>query len=361
MIKSSFYNFYFTFTIFSYLFGIKPLYFLWAFYSFIIVLIELTDNENNFKFKFSFVKFSIFLFVPIAFLNLRYDSDIILQIGINIISFITMSVMSQNKKINLLFIFRWNLYFAFIFLFAALYYVGFSDFPYTLPFENIFIGSSSNGVTTVVLILNFAYQVLLLNRNKKTDNFASLLTILISLAGYGRGAIIASIVQFLGGLFINTNKVGIYKKISFFLFVLSMIIYNYESIEEFVISKTKIGGGIEDLERQKILNDYTNISFIEALFGRTYEDTVIDKYNNGNAHNSMIRIHHLYGIFGVIYFLYWSFRILIYKNNRDKTFKAILFLGSSFFLRIFTEILFFGTIMDVIFFSLINDKLKNDD
>ncbi len=347
---------YFLFTIFAYLLGLKELYLIWVFFSLLIITLEYSIKRSL---SWQGRIFSLLLLLPVGIINIINEVDIIFQVVIDILSLFTIAFLSQNRKFDGFQIIKYCSYLLNFILVLLSINVGFADFPYSLPFEKIFIGSSSNGVTTVAVVLNFTYQILLIKIKNKSDIKANILTLLITIIGFGRGAILAATLQLLGGLIYNYKSYRGYYY-SLIIILLTIIIYiNYESINEFIISKTKLGSGLEDIERQKILNDYSKMNIFEFFFGRTYSMTSIDQNNFGNPHNSFIRIHHCYGIFGIIYFLFWTIKSMIVSTKTILNLLILLFFGVGFFLRIFTEIIFFGTIMDIFFFTLIfqqNDK-----
>jgi len=85
------------------------------------------------------------------------------------------------------------------------------------------------------------------------------------------------------------------------------------------------------------------------LIGNSYEDTLINKYYGGNPHNSFLRLHSFYGIFGLItVFLILIFILFRKKMSSDKfVFICLLIL---IFFRAYTEPILFPSSLDLFFF-----------
>lgn len=358
LIRKFFIFLFFFLTLVLYTLGLKTTFVIWGLYSCLYFLYIFLSYNCSFNIREIYIHIVLFCFFPIILINSPNDSGVLLQYSITIISSIVSLAIIKKYYDDIYIILKISIYSLSILLITYILIIGFDNFPSELPIEKILLNSSSNGVTTLFVILNFIYQIFRFRRSKTPDHFFSILVLLISLAGYGRGAILASVLQLIGGLIISLNTSLSYKHIILVISLIIITTYFYEDIDRFITANTKIGSGLEDNERDLIFKDYTSMNIKDFLLGKSYENTVILIRDRGNPHNSFIRIHHMYGILGIIYFMFLLIWSMLLKSSTQKSLIILVFYGSSIILRIFTEIIFLGTIMDFFFFMLIYDKIN---
>jgi hypothetical protein len=96
----------------------------------------------------------------------------------------------------------------------------------------------------------------------------------------------------------------------------------------------------------------SNLDYWKFFFGSSYEKTLIDKYYDGNPHNSFIRMHSYYGIFGLIVLFFLLITIAI--SNRKASLKLVLFgLLLLLLFRAYTEPILFPSSLDLFFLFMI--------
>lgn len=183
---------------------------------------------------------------------------------------------------------------------AFLFFRGFDDFPLDTMLES----SSSNGITSSIICIQVCYSVACICLYRRTTLVTTAITLFISVVGFGRGSIVASgILVILNSsyiIFSQTNKAikAIYSAAIFILLIYAVI--NIGAIIDYLNQNTKIGSGLFDVERYIINKDYSErLSGINVIIGVDYKNTVIERFYNGNPHNSFIRAHNIFGIFYV--------------------------------------------------------------
>lgn len=336
---------FFLITTWSFIFGSIEGYLVWFFVGGLVLFMSKQFKGKTYN---SLMYIFLILSVPLILINTFEDFGIFLQFLFVCFSLLITSAIPTCQ--NVIKAIRDALYFSAITLVLLSLNKGFDNFPYVLPFSEIF-NSSSNGVTTSLVVLNYYYQTLTFKQSRKFDNVASLLVLVVALIGYGRGAILVSFVFLVCGLINNVQRTSGVKGMALMLVVFSLLSYSsYSYVEKFVISKTKIGSGFADSER-KAINDYywSDMSLVDILKGRSFQGSVIENKNRGNPHNSFIRIHNAFGVLGLILLLVIILTIFLqFKSLWD--FSMILVLTAAFFIRIGTEIVHFGTVQDVFLF-----------
>ncbi|OEZ93946.1 hypothetical protein JAB8_00960 [Janthinobacterium sp. HH106] len=270
--------------------------------------------------------------------------------GISLLSMGAAFVLSRDKD-ALLAACKYSLLAALAALFAALVVTGLSDFP----LENLIPDSSSNGITSYLIVLQATYSTLKFLRHRQASLVTASLTLFVCIIGYGRGSILASTailaVNLLSYLSWRRDLRGLRSIVLGLGAVFLVSIYFADDIVDFVESNTKIGSGLVDEPRQRILTDYMNkINWASALTGADYEGTSIESDFNGNPHNSFVRAHH---IFGALYLLSLAaFPLALLRRRLPSSVKA--FSGSMLLIVLFrcaTEPVLFPTIFDFYFFA----------
>lgn len=233
---------------------------------------------------------------------------------------------------------------------------GFSNFPHTIPLENMIEGSSANGITSNIILLQINFSISNYLLNKKATLFTPFVTLLIALFGYGRGSIISAtlIIVFCTSIHFYMKKgLAFAAYLAGTVICLFIIISTFSNeIVFFIESKTKLSAGLVDQHRSLIIQDYlSKIDFTTLISGADYSNTSIEKYYNSNPHNSFIRAHHLFGIF----FLLMILIMPLYLVLRTKLFIDQLFIGGLLlilYFRAFSEPIIFTTLLDFYIISI---------
>lgn len=230
------------------------------------------------------------------------------------------------------------------------------------PLEEMISGSSSNVITSFLIVLQATFSILNYSVNRRFDIFPALITMSICIVGYGRASIIASFLI----LFVNVSYFIFSSKkillIAFVIFVFGVFTLGgqlSEGVADFINSKTKIGSGLYDSTRLEMHKDYfSKIDVVTAFVGADYEGTSIEREYNGNPHSSYIRAHHIFGvffIFGILLSL-----LFIALSNTNFTFKTYLLLITTVVLsRAATEPVLFPTPLDIFFYGYVFSILYN--
>jgi hypothetical protein len=230
------------------------------------------------------------------------------------------------------------------------------------PLSSIIPWVSRNGITSVLIVCQIVFCFISYLYNKKFPLLSSVLVVILCFYGLGRGSIIVSILLLLFGVILNVINSKSYKvKIFALIFISGLIVYfSYnsetiimlENIEE-GLNKTQFGQGYTDEARLGMNAEYiSNLNTWNFLFGSSYKNTSIEKYFNGNPHNSFIRLHSYYGIFGITVLLMVISSILI--ANKDKSVKfTLLVLLVLLLFRSYTEPILFPSALDLFFLFMI--------
>jgi hypothetical protein len=247
------------------------------------------------------------------------------------------------------------------------------------PLSSIIPWVSRNGITSVLIVCQIVFCFISYLYNKKIPLLSLVLVVILCFYGLGRGSIIVSILLLLFGAILNViNSKSIKVKIFALIFISGLIVYfSYnsetiimlENIEE-GLNKTQFGQGYTDEARLGMNAEYiSNLDTWNFFFGSSYKNTAIEKYFGGNPHNSFIRLHSYYGIFGIMVLLMVTVSILIAKKEKSIKFTMLVLLLLLLF-RAYTEPILFPSALDLFFFFMIalyfrknyfipNDKILN--
>lgn len=262
--------------------------------------------------------------------------------------------IARKSIIHLFTIFNVFLYTLIILVFLGIFY----HYEEADPIGSIIPWASRNGITSYLIVIQIAYAMIFYFKKKELPIFTSLLIFIIAIYGLGRGSIIASLFLLIFCLIVNLvlTKHRLYI-VSFFL-ILSILLYFYfidsnaniilENIDT-GIQRTQFGQGVFDEGRANIINEYIGkLNIWNFIFGANYNNTSIIMYFGGNPHNSLIRLHSFYGLFGIIFLLIPFLNLLVFNSNlRDKLIFIILIFIALF--RSITEPIFFPTTLDFFF------------
>lgn len=268
-----------------------------------------------------------------------------------ILSFLCAYIMTRDLDMYLISS-QYSLYFIQIAILIFLYFSGLDDFP----LENIIPDSSSNGVTSYLIVLQANYCVASYFLRRKTGWVSTLVTLFICIVGYGRGSILAagmlSILCIFFSLLVRNRR---YLLVYIFSISIVVILSSYFFGKEIYLLlelHTKIGSGLYDEARAQILTEYLNkIDMFSLIFGVDYSDTIIQSEFYGNPHISLIRAHHFFG-FPYLILIFFMPIYLIYKKNPGgmQAFGCVVLLVIIF--RSLTEPILFPTFFDFFYFSI---------
>jgi hypothetical protein len=271
----------------------------------------------------------------------------------------TQGILAITKSLKYLF---WTL--------VALTFIGVFSSDSAEPLEGLIPGTSTNGIPSYIIVIYIAYAIASILSAKYVSTRGAIATLSIAIIGLGRGSIIiATLLLFFSFCFkAYTSKVRFAYKFSLFFtltFVfISYIVYNITSLQlaaELVIESSKFANGVLDEHRARILADYMDkINWLQLLLGADYGGTSIVTHYGGNPHNSYIRVHSFYGIWGLIS-VFLPFTFIFLKKIKWQYKISILFLILCALARALTEPIFFPSMLDffyilyfIMFFSHYN-------
>lgn len=237
------------------------------------------------------------------------------------------------------------------------------------PLGAIIPGSSTNGLPSYLIVLQIGLAITALMKNSRLPLMSAIATLIVAIFGLGRGSMVVAaltlILSILANLYILNSKFD--RKIFSRILIPAVPIFGYYILNNYdnlassvdiIIEGSKFSDGILDEHRGRIFKDYTTkIDAWSLLFGTDYAGTSIIKQYGGNPHNSFIRMHSFYGIFGLILIAFSLILILISKkNNTYKLITFILVLLS--LIRAATEPIFFPSTLDFFYLLYIFVYLK---
>jgi hypothetical protein len=228
---------------------------------------------------------------------------------------------------------------------------GLADFP----LERMLPDSSSNGITSYLVILQANYCVALTIVTRRVAFLTPIATLLICVSGYGRSSIIAALAILLINaiVWLSGRKRGVKMLLVIVLgLVLSFIAVRFGGvIAEFVQANTKIGSGLVDSHRAEINQSYfEQINALSLFAGSDYSGTKIDLDYRGNPHNSFIRAHHLLGLPYVLLMIF--FPVLLHRRfsgDRASRYRYAMILVM--LARAVTEPVLFPSMLDFFYFG----------
>lgn len=232
--------------------------------------------------------------------------------------------------------------------------IGFNNFPLIVPLENMIPGSSANGISSYLVVIQVNYMIAKFYYKGKPAYLTTILTLIIALTAYGRGSILASalllVISFVIGFF---SKVRLKEKIVLTCILICSVmavLSNLESISLFLEANTKLSNGLVDEHRSKILAEYTQaLTWKSIIFGDDYP-YLVERFYNGNPHNSFLRTHHLFGLPLLMCYVILPFTVMWMANTNSKKMLLFLcFLVVGF--RSFSEPIIAPTLLDFYFLS----------
>ncbi len=279
------------------------------------------------------------------------------------LSLVSAFILTRDLHVYL-FASRWLLIGTLTSIFIYLSNTGLENFPLE---EMIPGGSSSNGVTSYLIIAQINYCIVRYVVTRKTSLLTPMLTLFVCYVGFGRASLLAALAIIFINAVICPSKKYRFLVIILFGMILINLYSNYEADITYLINTTKLGAGLYDQHREQQLISYlSNIDAITFLTGASYYGTVIADTYFGNPHNSYIRAHHIFGILYLLTMIFFplivlSFRVLALRLFYPMTLILILLF------RAITETILFPTMLDIFFFAscfamlnLLNNGLQRD-
>jgi hypothetical protein len=246
---------------------------------------------------------------------------------------------------------RWLLVGAQTAVFAYLSRSGLLGFP----LESMLPDSSSNGVTSYLIVLQANYTLVHYLVARRPTYLTVIATLAICIVGYGRGSVLsaAALLTLCVVVGLRTGgQVGRVLKLVGLVIVLGVLWVLYGVvIAALVVENTKLGSGLYDLHRYSILTDYLGrLDAWTFWTGADYAGTSIKSEYNGNPHNSFIRAHHIFGLPYLLVVLampvYLARRALPWSMYAVAAFVWLVVL-----FRAATEPVILPTIFDLFYFS----------
>jgi len=224
------------------------------------------------------------------------------------------------------------------------------------PLEKMLPGSSSNGITSYLVLLQVNYCMALFLAARRQAWVTPLLTLAICFVGFGRGSLLAAaaicVINSMHFLMSSHRmRIGLFIGVAVTVLAITLT-GGWSALWLFVESRTKLGGGFYDPARATIIREYLqNMDLPGFFFGMGFDGTSIDTQFRGNPHNSFIRAHHIFGLPYLLVFL--ALPWLIFSPRRSWSATVYLFLMFSVLVfRSATETIVFPTLLDVFFFAI---------
>ena len=223
------------------------------------------------------------------------------------------------------------------------------------PLEDLIADSSSNGITSYLLVLQVNYCLVHYALRRRFAWLTLLATVFICVVGYGRGSIVASIALLAASLVVSavshTARSRAPVVIALVLAAWGGVRYR-DDLGVFLEANTKFGVATGDFHRALIIDEYLReLTPATVIVGGTFDRTVINRAYNGNPHNSFIRAHHIFGIGMLLALLALPFA----AQPRGWTWagRGYLLLGFGvLYFRAFTEPILFPTLLDYYFLGM---------
>lgn len=224
------------------------------------------------------------------------------------------------------------------------------------PLEEMIPDASSNGITSYLVCLQINYCIANLRVNRRMSLITAAITLYICVVGYGRGSILAAtgilLVSLLFAFQFLRRDLAIIATVALGGAAAYLLLEYFPAIYAYAEANTKIGSGLFDDSRAAMNQEYlSRLQGLRILFGASYDGTLIDRFYNGNPHNSFIRAHHLFGLGYVILVVLMAARPLMARVPlTDKAFYLAMFAILIF--RASTEPVLFPTPLDTLYVAL---------
>jgi len=293
----------------------------------------------------TFVFISMFIFSTVVSLfskNYRIEDNIL------VLCYLGIAVIPTKYKLN----HKVFIYFIYLILLFFLYQIITENNP-----NEIF--NTSRNYISVLLIIGVGYYIISCVQNNITPSILIMIfSLIIAIWATGRGGIIAFSILLIFMPFVVNLKRSY--RILLFVLIVSLITYSfynfYDLLFEFGLGRFD-NLGLEG-DRSTMNSNYLNnifSSFHDFIFGSYLMD--IPSIVEGNPHNSFIRMHVYYGIFGFIWLisllLFTAIRLFLKRNFLYLLLLIVLLIRSSV-----DSVAFHGPFDPIIFFIIFNEFNK---
>jgi len=318
--------------------------------AFCVVLVNLpTFASANQREKNVLILMVLAVSVMLPISLMRSETAIIHFVG-TLVSLGAAFVLTRNVQVFLA-ASRITLVAAQLYVFAYLAKRGIANFP----LADMIPDSSSNGVTSYMVLLQANYCVVNYALNRRASLLTAVATLAICVVGFGRGSILSAAAIVVLGLASRVWLGG--RARALFVATLLLIVsvgvsvkYGGE-IAKFVNSNTKIGSGLFDVHRAGMLSEYLdNMDPVTVWTGGSYAGTSIVSDYGGNPHNSFIRAHYIFGLPYLLLVLILPVYLFHPHHMRSVKFYCGCLLLVVLF-RAFTEPVLFPTLFDFFYFA----------
>jgi hypothetical protein len=234
---------------------------------------------------------------------------------------------------------------------AYLARTGLEDFP----LEDILPNSSSNGITSYLIVLQANHCLARFLTRRKPTLITPALTLVVCVVGYGRGSLLAATAVLLVNVVALLEWRRPLRSVALLCALAGLFTWtgmnHGEELAAFVETNTKIGAGLTDPHRELQIDEYLDrIDTTTLLTGADYRGTSIETAYNNNPHNAYIRAHHIFGLPYLLLML--GFPLLL--TSWRLPLGTLLYCGSLIgivLLRAFTEPILFPTLLDLFYFA----------
>lgn len=323
------------------------------FLSFFYLLIQKDAISINKKLLTFYLVVAVF-FIP-AILSINHGYTPIIYFIMYPLLFLFAKTYSKKNIFSITFSLKYSFWILSILICIGIYLN--SDKPD--PLEGLIPGTSTNGITSYLIVLYIAYSIASLSAFGHLPIYAGFLNLIISIFGLGRGSILVAgllLIFVLSFQFYCLRVKNLYKLLLLTAFILLCAAYvisywnQLMTIGEDIISASKFAGGLYDEARAIMISEYAaKIDILHFFLGADYWGTSIINRFDGNPHNSFIRAHAFFGFWGLVMIFLPLLIILGKKVNWQYKF-VVLFLIFSALLRAITEPIFFPSMLDFFYF-----------
>lgn len=222
------------------------------------------------------------------------------------------------------------------------------------PLEDMLPDSSSNGVTSYLILLQANYCLIRYLITRRAALITSAITLFICFVGWGRGSILAAAILMTIGIFSTVSSRNTLAMAARLLVLVcaGLIAYGlYSPAITKAVAATKIGAGLYDESRAGMIGEYVHkVDAFTLWSGAGYEGTSIANEYNANPHNSFIRAHHIFGLPYLLMVLLLPAH-LVHRRlpTAIKVYAGCIWVVVVF--RSFTEPVLFPTLFDYFYFS----------
>ncbi|WP_041583520.1 hypothetical protein AB1A81_07700 [Bdellovibrio bacteriovorus] len=228
--------------------------------------------------------------------------------------------------------------------------------PYLDPLGSIVEGSSSNGITSYLILVQACYNGItyVLKRNVPPWGM-NVITFYICFVGQGRGSIAAGFLLLGINILYVLVSGGSRKRFGYAVVIIVALLFavlKFDLLFSFAM-KTNLARGFYDQPRIEMWIDYfRSLSFVESVVGGDLNGTIIGDFYLGNPHNSFLRAHNKFGVLYMLLMVVSPFGLFLKGNFGKEQIFMFLTLAVVFF-RAMTEPILFPTFLDLFYFSSI--------